>query len=154
MELGDLLAPDGIIPSLEADNKKNALQVLSGHAATATGLDAHTIYSALIQRESLGSTGIGRGIAIPHVKLDRLSGTVAFFAQLTSPIDFESTDQEPVDLLFLLLAPDHAGADHLKALARISRLVREPDTAKRLRTEKDVAALKVILTQPATSHAA
>jgi PTS system nitrogen regulatory IIA component len=107
-----------------------------------------------LQRERLGSTGLGRGIAIPHVKLKGLPGIVTLFARMAKPIDFESQDGEPVDLLFLLLAPDHAGGDHLKALARISRLVREPAAIERLRSASDATALKRILTLPATSHAA
>jgi nitrogen PTS system EIIA component len=154
MDLGDLLAPGGIIPSLEATNKKAALQELATRAADLTGLDAHLIYHTLLQRERLGSTGLGRGIAIPHVKLKTLPGIVTLFAKMAQPIDFESQDGEPVDLVFLLLAPDHAGGDHLKALARISRLVREPAALERLRTASDAADLRRILTLPATPHAA
>ncbi len=154
MDLGDLLAPGGIFPTFEATSKKQALLDLSAHAGEATGLDARTIYDTLLQRERLGSTGLGRGIAVPHVKLNGLSGIVCLFARLTKPIDFESQDGEPVDLIFLLLAPDHAGGDHLKALARISRLVREPAALERLRTAKDLASLKRALTHPLTSHAA
>lgn len=154
MDLGDLLAPGGIIPALDAQNKKLALQELSTRASEATGIEARTIFDALMQRERLGSTGLGRGIAIPHVKLDGLSGIVTLFARLAKPIDFESSDGEPVDLVFVLLAPDHAGGDHLKALARISRLVRDPATIERLRSEPDAAGLKRTLTTPITSHAA
>ena len=154
MDLSDLLAPGGIFPAFEAASKKQALTDLSVHAAEITGLDARTIYDTLLQRERLGSTGLGRGIAVPHVKLAGLSGIVCLFAKLTKPIDFESADGEPVDLIFLLLAPDHAGGDHLKALARISRLVREPAALDRLRAAKDLASLKRALTLPLTSHAA
>jgi nitrogen PTS system EIIA component len=154
MDLGDLLAPEGVIPSLVATSKKQALQELAARAADMTKLDAREIYDALLHRERLGSTGLGRGVAIPHVKLKSLDGIVTIFARLAKPIDFESSDGEAVDLIFLLLAPDHAGGDHLKALARISRLVREPLALDGLRSAADGAALKRILTVPLTSHAA
>ncbi|HKZ96917.1 MAG TPA: PTS sugar transporter subunit IIA [Hyphomicrobiaceae bacterium] len=154
MDLGDLLAPGGIIPSFKVTSKKQALQDLSARAADMTGLEARDIYDTLLQRERLGSTGLGRGIAIPHVKFKTLEGIVCLFARLSEPIDFESHDDEPVDLIFLLLAPEHASGDHLKALARISRLVREPATLELLRSAPDAASLKRILTVPATSHAA
>jgi PTS system nitrogen regulatory IIA component len=154
MDLGDLLAPGGIIPALKATSKKHALQELAARAGEKTGLDAREIYNTLLQRERLGSTGLGRGIAIPHVKFKALKGIVTLFARLAEPIEFDSDDGEPVDLIFLLLAPEHAGGDHLKALARISRLVREPATLERLRAAPDAASLKRVLTLPATSHAA
>lgn len=154
MDLGDLLAPGGIFPAFEAKTKKEALQDLSVRAAGLTGLDGRTIYDTLLQRERLGSTGLGRGIAIPHVKLSGVDGIVSLFARLVEPIDFESLDGEPVDLIFVLLAPDHAGGDHLKALARISRLVREPDALERLRAAPDLASLERALTLPLASHAA
>lgn len=154
MDLGDLLVPGGIIPSLEVESKKSALRELAARAADLTSFDSHMIYHTLLQRERLSSTGLGRGIAIPHVKLKALPAIVTLFARLVKPIDFESQDGEPVDLIFLLLAPDHAGGDHLKALARISRLVREPATLDRLRAAPDAAALKRILTLKAASHAA
>lgn len=154
MDLGDLLAPRGIFPAFEATTKKEALHGLSVQAGELTGLDGRTIFDTLLQRERLGSTGLGRGIAIPHVKLIGIDGIVSLFARLARPIDFESPDGEPVDLIFVLLAPDHAGGDHLKALARISRLVREPTALERLRAAPDLASLQRALTSPLTSHAA
>jgi PTS system nitrogen regulatory IIA component len=154
MDLSDLLAPGGILPAFEATTKKQALLDLATRAAELTKLDARTIYDTLLQREALGSTGLGRGIAVPHVKLSGLTGIVCLFARLAKPIDFESQDGEPVDLIFMLLAPEHAGGDHLKALARISRLVREPSALERMRAAPDIASLKRAMTQPATSHAA
>jgi nitrogen PTS system EIIA component len=112
------------------------------------------VFNALVHRERLGSTGLGRGIAIPHVKFKSLKTIVCLFARLETPVDFESADGEPVDLLFLLLAPEHAGGDHLKALARISRLVREPAVLDQLRRAPDKAALKRLLTTPASPQAA
>lgn len=154
MELGDILAPDGIVPQLTATSKKQALEELSALASKATGIDAREVFNALLHRERLGSTGLGRGIAIPHVKFKSLKGIVCIFARLATPIDFESPDGEPVDLMFLLLAPEHAGGDHLKALARISRLVREPAILEQLRNAPDKAALKLLLTAPAPPRAA
>ena len=154
MDLSDLLAPGGIIPAFEATSKKQALLDLAARASEATQIDQRVIYDTLVQRERLGSTGLGRGIAVPHVKLNGLSGIVCLFARLVKPIDFESQDGEPVDLIFLLLAPDHAGGDHLKALAKISRLVREPAALERLRSAPDLPSLKRALTLPAASHAA
>jgi PTS system nitrogen regulatory IIA component len=154
MDLSDLLASDGILPALQVTCKKQALQELAARAAVVTGVDERQIFETLLQRERLGSTGLGRGIAIPHVKLKALEGITCLFARLSSPIDFESQDGEPVDLIFLLLAPEHASGDHLKALARISRLVREPSTLEQLRGAADAQSLRTVLTAPVASHAA
>jgi PTS system nitrogen regulatory IIA component len=154
MELGDLLTPEAVIPSLKAKSKKEALQELAERAATANGLAARDVLETLLQRERLGSTGVGRGIAIPHGRLVALKSIYCLFARLEAPIDFDALDNEPVDLIFLLLAPEHAGADHLKALARISRLLREPASIEKLRASQDRAALYSVLTQPAAVHAA
>jgi PTS system nitrogen regulatory IIA component len=154
MDLSDLLARDGIIASLQAESKKHALQELSTIAAGMTGLDAREIFNTLLQRERLGSTGLGRGIAIPHVKLQGLNGILCLFARLQEPIEYDSHDGDPVDLMFLLLAPDHASGDHLKALARISRVVREPSILDALRNAQDEPALRVALTTMVPSHAA
>ena len=154
MDLGDLLARDGIIPALKADDKKQLLQELANRAGRITGLQSHDIFNALLQRERLGSTGLGRGIAIPHIKLNGVKGITCLFCRLERPVAFESNDGEPVDLVFFLLAPEHAGGDHLKALARISRLVRDPAAVELLHAAKDTEGLKRVLTAPAKSHAA
>lgn len=154
MDLGDLITQKGIFPSLRVKTKKQALQELAAEAASMTGLPARDIFDTLLQRERLGSTGLGRGIAIPHVKFRSLKGIVCLFARLAEPIDFEAVDEQPVDLIFLLLAPEHASGDHLKALARISRLVRDQRMLERLRAAKDEKSLLAILTEGATSHAA
>lgn len=153
MDLGDILSPEGVIPSLKVKTKKQVLQELAQRASTICGTPARDIFDMLLQRERLGSTGMGRGVAIPHVKLRQIDRMHCLFARLDEPIDFEAMDNEPVDLLFLLLAPEHASGDHLKALARISRLLREPQAIERLRSSKDKAALIAILTAP-TAHAA
>ena len=154
MELGDLIARDAVIPSLKAGTKKQALQELATRAAALAGLRVQEVYETLLQRERLGSTGVGHGIAIPHGRLPSLENIFCMFARLENPIPFEAPDEEPVDLIFLLLAPEHAGADHLKALARISRLLREPQSLERLRAAPDRATLYSVLTEPTAVQAA
>ena len=155
MHLGDFISPDSVIPSLKAKTKKQLLQELASRAARLTGLPERDIFDVLLQRERLGSTGLGQGIAIPHGKIAGLKGIAGIFARLAEPIDFEAVDGEPVDIVFLLLAPEGAGADHLKALARISRLLREGSAVEKLRASKDAAALYAVLTEgEASSHAA
>jgi nitrogen PTS system EIIA component len=154
MDFGDLLTIDGIVPHLRAKDKKEALQQLSQLASKLTGLSEREVFDALLHRERLGSTGFGRGIAIPHVKFRTLKDIVCIFARLAEPIAFDATDGEPVDIVFLLLGPEHASGDHLKALARISRLVRDPRELERLRATRDRDALFALLTEPAASHAA
>lgn len=151
MPLTDFFTPDAIVPALKASGKKQALQEIAAKAATLTGLDEREIYETLLQRERLGSTGIGDGIAIPHGKPARIDRLFGMFARLERPIDFESIDGQPVDIIFLLLAPESAGADHLKALARVARLLREPGNLDRLRSARDAAAIYAILTQDAAA---
>jgi len=154
MDFGDLLTIDGVIPSLRAKDKKEALQELSQRVAALTDLPQREVFDALLQRERLGSTGFGRGIAIPHVKFRTLKSIVCIFARLAEPIPFESPDGEPVDVIFLLLGPEHASGDHLKALARISRLLRDPKALEQLRATRDQEALFAVLTEQTASHAA
>jgi PTS system nitrogen regulatory IIA component len=154
MHLGDFISADSIVPSLKVKNKKQLLQDLSARAARLTGLEERYIFEVLLQRERLGSTGLGQGLAIPHGKFAGLKRIVGIFARLAEPIDFDAVDGDPVDVVFLLLAPEGAGADHLKALARISRLLREGQAVEKLRASKDAAALYAVLTEEATSHAA
>jgi nitrogen PTS system EIIA component len=155
MHLGDFISPDSVVPSLKAKTKKQLLQELASRAGRLTGLPERGIFDVLLQRERLGSTGLGQGIAIPHGKIAGLKGIVGIFARLAEPIDFDAVDGEPVDIVFLLLAPEGAGADHLKALARISRLLRAGSAVEKLRVSKDTAALYAVLTEGETSsHAA
>src|SRR5574341_1591510 len=146
MHLGDFISPDSVISSLKAKTKKQLLQELSARAARLTGLPERDIFDVLLQRERLGSTGLGQGIAIPHGKLHGLKRIVGIFARLAEPIDFDAADGEPVDIVFLLLAPEGAGADHLKALARISRLLRDRSTCEKLRGADKADALYALLT--------
>jgi PTS system nitrogen regulatory IIA component len=154
MPVLDFLTPEAIAPSLKAVSKKQALHDLASQASRLVGRDEREIFDTLLQRERLGSTGIGEGIAIPHGKLPKLAGLFGMFARLERPIDFEALDGEPVDMLFLLLAPEGAGADHLKALARIARMLREPGIHDRIRAARDASALYAVLTHDATPHAA
>lgn len=154
MDLSELLTPDAIAPALKVGSKKQALQELSALASKITGLPQREIFEIVLQRERLGSTGVGQGIAIPHGKMPSLERLYGVFARLVTPIEFEAMDDQPVDLVFLLLAPESAGADHLKALARISRLLRDPTVVSKLRGSNSRAALYSILTEPAASHAA
>jgi nitrogen PTS system EIIA component len=153
MPLNDLVAPNTIIPALRVNGKKQALQELAATAAKLCGQTERTIFEILVQREKLGSTGVGNGIAIPHGKLSKLTKLFGLFARLDRPIDFESLDGQPVDLIFLLLAPESAGADHLKALARVARLLRDPDVARKLRDSRDAEAIYSVLALPSATAA-
>ena len=154
MPLTDILTPQAILPSVKAGSKKQLLQELAAFAANQSGLSESDVYEALLQRERLGSTGIGHGIAIPHGKLPKLNQFFGIFARLEKPLDFEALDGEPVDLIFLLLAPEGAGADHLKALSRVARALRDPAIAQKLRKSHDASALFAMLTQTPTATAA
>lgn len=147
MDLRDLLVIEAILPRLKAATKKQALQEMAAKAATLTRRDERDIFETLMQREKLGSTGVGHGVAIPHGKLPGLDRLVGVFALLDKPIDFDSLDGEPVDVMFLLLAPESAGADHLKALAKVSRLLRDRATCEKLRGADGAGALYALLTQ-------
>ena len=146
MPLTDLVVPQAVVPALRVNSKKQALQELATRAAAMSGRSEREVFDVLMQRERLGSTGIGSGIAIPHGKLAKLDRLFGVFARLERPVDFEALDGQPVDLLFLLLAPEAAGADHLKALARVARLLRDPEVARKLRESRDAEAIYAVLT--------
>lgn len=154
MEIPDLLKPEQVFAHLRATSKKQALQELSKRAAQMTGLNERSVFDVLMERERLGTTGVGNGIAIPHGKLSSLDKLYGLFARLETPIDFDAIDERPVDLIFLLLAPESAGADHLKALARVSRLLRDRTACEKLRGTDDPEALYALLIDSATSRAA
>jgi len=153
-EIADLLAPRGVIATLRVINKKAALQEIARRAGAITGIAERRIYDVLSERERLGSTGIGRGIAVPHAKLEGLERLFGLFARLERPIPFEAIDNQPVDLVFALLAPAEAGAEHLRALARVSRLLRDQAICQKLRGTDNVDALYALLTDRSESHAA
>lgn len=154
MPLTDLIDRDAVLPSLRVGTKKQALQELSERAARLCGLPAREIFDALLQRERLGSTGIGNGIAIPHGKLANVDHIFGVFARVEKPIDFEALDGEPVDLILLLVAPESAGADHLKALARAARLLRSQSTTAKLRATRDPSMLYSVLAEEPKPYAA
>ena len=147
MEVSDLLTVESVIADLRVTSKKQALQELSKHAADLSGQEERAIFEVLLEREQLGTTGVGDGLAIPHGRLPELERIYGFFARLEKPIDFDSIDDRPVDLIFLLLAPEAAGAEHLKALARISRLLRGTSICDNLRGANNRDALYALLSQ-------
>jgi PTS system nitrogen regulatory IIA component len=153
MTITDLVAPEAIVPALKVSSKKQALQDLAARAAALTGQNERSIFEILLQREKLGTTAVGYGVAIPHGKLPKLPRMFGLFARLDRAIDFEALDGQPVDLVFLLLAPEGAGADHLKALARVARLLRDQDTANKLRAGRDAEALYAVLAMPPATAA-
>jgi nitrogen PTS system EIIA component len=154
MELTDILKPEAVVPALKAHSKKQVIQDLCEKAARLTRLSEREVFETILQRERLGSTGVGNGVAIPHGKLKSIDHMVGVFARLANPVDFDALDSQPVDLVFLLLAPEGAGADHLKALARIARVLRDTSVAQKLRATDDREALYSILVGSAPSSAA
>lgn len=154
MELADLIEPTGVVANLRVTSKKQALQELAKRAASLTGQPERLIFDVLIERERLGTTGVGHGIGIPHGKLPDLDRLYGLFARLETPVEFDAIDDQPVDLICVLLAPETAGADHLKALARVSRLLRDRSICDKLRGTDNAEAIHALLTQSTTSHAA
>ena len=155
MELTDILSEESVVVCTGLKTKREVLERLAQQAARLTGQDAGAVFEALSDREALGSTGLGNGIAIPHGKFSGLRGGVtAIFARLDQPVDFDAVDDQPVDLVMMLLAPLGAGADHLKALARVARVLRTESVVERLRASFDPKALYAALTQPLQSHQA
>ena len=154
MEINDLVSPDGVLANLRVTSKKQAIQELALRAADISGQPERAVFDVLMERERLGTTGVGNGIAIPHGKLEKVDRLYGMFARLEAPIDFQAIDDQPVDLIFLLLAPETAGADHLKALARVSRLLRDTQTCEKLRGTNTVDGLYAILTESMGSRAA
>lgn len=154
MDLGDLIKPDAVVANLRARSKKALLPEIASRAGELLKIDGALIQEAIWRREMLSSTGIGRGIAIPHARMPQVEHMFGMFARLEQPIDFEAMDAQPVDLVFLLLAPEQAGADHLQALARVSRLMRDHATLERLRGSRTRTAMYAVLTEPSTSNAA
>lgn len=153
MTLNDILAPNAVIAPLRANSKKQALQEIAMHAAQLTSLPEREIFETLLQRERLGSTGIGDGVAIPHGRSGGITRLCGLFARFEKPIDFEALDGQHVDIAFVLLAPEGAGADHLKALARVARALRSPMVLTRLRSAFDAAAIYAILTESSAQAA-
>ena len=154
MEMNDLLPRNCVVASLNVTSKKQLLQELAKLAAPIIDINERKVFETLLERERLGTTGVGNGIAIPHGKLDNLTHIQGMFVRLEKPIEFDSIDDEPVDLIFLLLAPANAGAEHLKALARVSRLLRDRSVCEKLRGANEADALYALLISPSVSYAA
>ena len=153
MQIADLLTPRTVIPQLRVSGKKQALQEIAKRAAAITGCGERQIYEVLADRERLGSTGIGRGVAVPHGKLPELNRLFGVFARLDRPIPFEAVDDQPVDLIFVLLTPA-ARSEHLTALAMVSRRLRDRTICEKLRGTDKADALYALLTDRTESHAA
>lgn len=153
-DLSDLLAPDAVLAGLVAPNKKTLFQQLANTAGRLTGMDARVIVERLVERERLGSTGFGGGVAIPHGKIEGLDRVVGVFARLSSPVDFQAIDDLPVDLVFLLLSPPDSGVEHLKALARVSRRLRDKALVAKLRGAGSPDALYALFAQTDARDAA
>lgn len=154
MEIADIVSRSVVLPLLKVTSKKQLFQELGNRAAEAYGLDARAVIAGLVAREQLGSTAMGDGVAIPHARIKGLGQIVGVFARLEKPVDFDAADGEPVDLVFMLLAPEESGADHLRALARVSRLLRVPAARDKLRSTTNGDAIYALITEPTTSRAA
>ena len=154
MDLTDLVSPEAVLCAVKAGSKKQALQEIAHRAADAYGLDTRLVCVGLLSREKLGSTAMGNGVAIPHARIAGLGQIVGLFASLERPVDFEAADGQGVDLLFCLLAPQDAGADHLRALAKVSRLMRDASVRTKLRETDGADALYALVTDLSASRAA
>ncbi len=154
MELADLIGRDAILPVVRAASKKQLFQEIATRARDAYGLEPRLVLEGLVAREKLGSTAMGGGVAIPHARLAGLDSIIGLFARLERPVDFEAADGQGVDLVFVLLAPEESGADHLRALARVSRLLRDAELRRKLRETTEAPALYALLTEPLASRAA
>lgn len=154
MELSKFLLPEAIVADAKAGSKKRVLQDAANLAATVYGLPEAKLLSALQARELLGPTGMGNGVAIPHARLSEIKDVAGVFMRLETPIDFGAVDRKPVDLVFVLFAPESAVTDHLKSLARVSRTLRNAETCQKLRSTRDVAAISSILMENDRSQAA
>ncbi len=154
MELADILVSEAVAATQSVSSKKRLLLEIAEQAEALNGLSKQKVFEALQERELLGATGMGKGIAVPHARMADVDRVIGFFTRLEEGVNFDSVDGQPVDLVFTLLAPEDAGADHLKALARVSRTLRDDATCRKLRSTNDAAALFAILTETAKSEAA
>ena len=144
MEISDILTAKRILVDVKVSTKRELLQALASRAARSFCIDERIIFDALLERESLGSTGFGKGVAFPHARLAGVKKVKTFFARLDKPVDYESIDGKPVDLACLLISPEDSGADHLSALAIISRVLKNEDVCKKIKkakTREDIYAL-------------
>jgi len=154
VEIRDILTPEAVATRHRATSKKQLLQEVAARAAAAYGLAARAVFDALLERERLGGTGLGRGVAAPHARLSGVETILGVFVTLEKPVDFDAADGQPVDVVFALLAPELAGADHLRALARVSRVLRNSDACAKLRSCETGSAVLAVLSEPAAHRAA
>lgn len=154
MELGVLLTPACVAADVKASDKKDLLKKIAERSAQALKLEPQPVFEALLQRERLGTTGLGNGIALPHARIAGLETVSGFFLRLAEPVDFQAVDGAPVDLVFALFAPADAGADHLNALVQVSRVLRDEKMVAHLRASEDPKVLYALLTLPAQQYAA
>ncbi|KAB7614543.1 PTS IIA-like nitrogen regulatory protein PtsN [Amylibacter sp. SFDW26] len=154
MELTEILVADAVHYAQSASSKKRLLQKISEQAASIYDLDSEQVFAALTAREALGTTGVGRGVAIPHARFENLDRVVGLFTRLEKPLDYDSMDHQAVDLVFTLLAPQKEGAEHLKALALVSRTLRDEDVCSKLRSNNDAQTIFSILVEKQSSQAA
>lgn len=154
MQIGDILDRGAIAVRVSARDKRRVLAVVAEIAARSFGLDSAAVLDALAEREQAGSTGVGHGVAVPHARLEGLERLRGVFVRLDHPTDFGSIDDQPVDLIFALFAPPQAGSEHLRALARVSRLLRQTELREHLRQARTPDAIHALLAQEAKSSAA
>lgn len=154
MNIGELLDRAAISARVSATNKKKALAVIAEIAARNFGLEPAEVLEALAEREAAGSTGVGHGVAVPHARLEGLQRMRGVFVRLEQPVEFESVDDQPVDLLFALFAPKNAGAEHLRALAKVSRVLRQGDLREQLRKARSADAVHALLVQDMSARPA
>ena len=146
MRLSEIMSANSVVLSLKSNNKRQLLQELAQKASEITGINDRTIFDTILERENLGSTGFGGGTALPHGRIRELDKVFSLFVRLNSPVDFDSIDNKPVDLIFLLLSPESNGADHLTALAQISRVLKDEETCAKLRAAKSKEEIYALLT--------
>lgn len=153
-DLSDLVAPDAILPRLMATSRRQALQMMADALAKAAGIDARGVFEAVLMRERLSGTGMGEGVAIPHASVPGLKQPLGCFARLDPPHDFDAMDARPADLIFMLVSPADRNADHLKALARVSRFLRKAETREKLRAARGADDLRALIAGTIHSDAA
>ncbi len=154
MDIGELLADGGVVLRSGASSKRQALQTVAEAAAQALGMPESRIMDALLEREALGSTGLGSGVAVPHARLEGLARVTAVFVRLENPVAYGAVDDRPVDLLFALFAPPRDGAEHLRALAAVSRTLRSPEMRERLRQARTVDAIRALFVRDSSPASA
>jgi PTS system nitrogen regulatory IIA component len=149
MEIEEFLKPENVIIGFTASSKKQALELLSAHLIHGTDLNHHDVLAGLHERERLGSTGVGSGVAIPHTRIDGIDKVTGLYARLDTPINFDAIDEKPVDLVFMLIMPEEGGADNLKALAKVSKALRLETVREKLRNTREISTTLKLFASPA-----